>query len=291
MRIVRTAAGILLLVLGLPVLVVGGALGMATQHRDAAGGFGGAIERITTPGRAVVVADLDRLLRRTAPFARGRDTSVRVTAETEEGPALIGLAPMAEVARYLAGVPYARVDRVSLGNGPLPVRVTPVAGGAAPAAPPAWIHQGAGAVEWASSRVRGQRLSLIVMHPDARAGLTVDVRVTACPGWLPSAAWGLLVTGAVLLALGTITLPRPTPTPTPTPAPVPVALPMIKASFKSLEQREGRLDHGEGDAPAAVRAAPSAPAQASHPVLGWPPPRRPVVTPAPIPTDQVDLQG
>lgn len=273
MRIVRTAVGMLLLTLGLPVLLVGGALWTAMQHRDGGGAFSGAIERITTPGYAVVVADLDTLLRNTAPFTRARDTKLRITARTEAGPAMIGVTPAAEAARYLAGVAYARVDRVSLTSGALPVRVTPVAGTAAPGPPPPqWIHQGAGAVEWEPSLVRGQRLSLIVTHPDARAALTVDLRVEVRPGWLTSTTWGLLVSGAVLIALGMGALAWPVRRVVAPPPP-----PSRPATL---------ADSPPVPAPPAPPTEPSRPAAVpppARPVLAWPPPTRAATTPPPLP--------
>lgn len=269
MRIVRTAVGMLLLTLGLPVLLVGGALWTAMQHRDAGGAFSGAIERITTPGHAVVVADLDALLRSTAPFTRARDTRLRITARTETGPALVGIAPAAEAGRYLAGVAYARVDRVSLTSGTLPVRVTPVAGTVAPgpAPPPQWTRQGAGAVEWQPSLVRGQRLSLIVMHPDARAAFTVDMRVEVRPGWLASATWGLLVAGTVLIVLGMATLAWPV-RPAVSPPP-PAARPATLADSPPAPAPQ--------PAPAAVPPPAALPPPAAVPLAAVPPPARPVL--------------
>jgi hypothetical protein len=273
MRIVRTAVGMLLLTLGLPVLLVGGALWTAMQHRDAGGAFSGAIERITTPGHAVVVADLDALLRDTAPFTRARDTTLRITARTETGPAMIGVAPADEAARYLAGVAYAQVDRVSLTSGPLPVRVTPVAGTVPPGAPPRWIHQGAGAVEWEPSPVRGQRLSLIVMHPDARAALTVDLRVEVRPGWLASATWGLLVAGAVLIVLGMAALAWPVRRFTAPPPPPDRPTTLADAPPVPVPP----------PAPAPPAFSPPAFAPPARPVLAWPPTTRPTTTPPPLP--------
>ncbi|GAB3516968.1 hypothetical protein [Phytohabitans suffuscus] len=271
MRIVRTAAGMLLLTIGLPVLLVGGALWTAMQHRDGEGAFSGRIERITTPGHAVVVPDLDALLRRDAPFTRARDTRLRLTARTESGPALVGIAPAEDVARYLAGAPYAQVDRVSLTAGPLPVAVTPVAGTAVPAAQPAWQVAGTGAVGWGSSEVRGQRLALVVMHPDASAGMTVDLRVEVRPGWLAPTMWGLLVAGAVLVVLGMATLAWPARRPAPTrPATLAdVLTPPVPVPAQPVER------------PRTGWAAPTP--MPVRPILAWPPHPSVAVTPAPLP--------
>lgn len=271
MRIVRTAAGMLLLTIGLPVLLVGGALWTAMQHRDGGGAFSGRVERITTPGHAVVVPDLDALLRREAPFTRARDTRLRVTARTEAGPALVGIAPAEEVARYLAGAAYAQVDRVSLTSGPLPVGITPVEGTAVPAAQPAWQLSGAGGVGWDSAEVRGQRLALVVMRPDASAGMTVDLRVEVRPGWLAPATWGLMVAGAVLIMLGMATLAWPTRRPSPArPSTLADVAPEAAAAPATVVDR-----------PRPAWAAPTPmPVQA---ILAWPPHPSVAVTPAPLP--------
>ena len=172
MRVVRTILGILLLTVGLPLLLVGGGLWTAMQHRDAGGAFSGALEEITNPGHAVVVPDVDGLLRREAPFTRGDKTRLRITAETATGPAFIGIAPATAVTKYLAGVGHARVDEVKLTRGALPVRVAHVPGGAVPAGRPGaqkfWVRSGNGALEWSPSAVRGQQLALIVMSVDGR---------------------------------------------------------------------------------------------------------------------------
>jgi len=275
MRIVRTAAGMLLLTIGLPVLLVGGALWTAMQHRDGDGAFSGRVERITTPGHAVVVPDLDALLRRDAPFSRARDTRLRVTARTESGPALVAIAPAEDVARYLAGAPYAQVDRVSLTNGPLPVDVTPVEGKAVPAARPAWRMAGTDAVGWASSEVRGQRLALVVMHPDASAGMTVDLRVEVRPGWLAPTTWGLLVAGAVLIVLGMATLAWPTRRPSfGRPTTLADALPAPSAPSVTVADRPRR----------GWIAPTPLPVQ---PILTWPPHPSVAVTPEPLPAPAV----
>src|SRR5690242_15395852 len=105
MRVLRTILGLLLLTIGLPALLVGAGFWAAMQHRDAGGAFTGALQNIVTPGYAVVVDDADALLSADAPFARGAGTRLRLTAQTPDGPAFVGIAPAADVARYLGDVP------------------------------------------------------------------------------------------------------------------------------------------------------------------------------------------
>ncbi|MFC6017831.1 hypothetical protein ACFP2T_16645 [Plantactinospora solaniradicis] len=215
MRFVRLIAGILLLTIGLPMLFIGGALWTVLQQRSPNGAFGGPLDRVDTPGHAVVVPDLDALLRQDAPLLRTTRTGMRIIARTGSDPAFIGLAPAAEVARYLSTTSYARIDRVSVTRGQLPLHVSP-------AEPPAkdatvgvpgeqslWVRHGVGVLDLTPDDVRGHRLSLVVMRPDARPGVETGLRVEVRPGWLSPAAWSLLTVGGILGLLGIVLLARP----------------------------------------------------------------------------------
>jgi len=102
MRVFRTILGMLLLTAGLPTLLVGAAFWATMQHRDPGGAFTGDMQRVATSGYALVVDDFDGLLREDAPFVRIGDTRLQLTAESGGAPAFLGIAPAAEVARYLA---------------------------------------------------------------------------------------------------------------------------------------------------------------------------------------------
>jgi hypothetical protein len=213
-RVVRAVIGTGLLLIGLPLLLAGAALWFAVQHQDPAGGYSAPLAPIRTDGYAVVTSDVDALLRREAPFARSGQTTIRLTARTETGPAFVGLAPAGDVARYLAGVPYTRVDGVRLARGPLPVEAAPVPGEEAPVGrpheQPFWrASSAAGTLEWSPYELRGQRLALVVMDPDGRAPLTVDLAARVQPRWLGSTTLGLLVLGTVLMVVAVVTLAWP----------------------------------------------------------------------------------
>ncbi|MGC4747284.1 hypothetical protein ACLQ28_16760 [Micromonospora sp. DT201] len=229
MRFVRAIAGVLLLVVGIPALLAGGALWLVARHTSPDGAFTARFETIRTPGHAVVVTDLDRLLRQSAPFARTAQTRLRLDARTADGPAFVGLAPTAEVNRWLEPVPHASVRRVTLAQGPLPVRLDPAgptAGGAAgPAGPTAgspaatvpgsplgrasWSHQGIGSLEWSADDLAGEPMSLVVMRPDGGADLTLDLRAELRAGWTGPATWGLLAAGVLLVVCALLFLLRP----------------------------------------------------------------------------------
>ncbi|MEK8107814.1 hypothetical protein NKG94_27415 [Micromonospora sp. M12] len=104
----------LLLVVGIPALFAGGALWLVTRHADPDGAFAARFETVRTPGHAVVVSDLDRLLRQEAPFARTAQTRLRLDVRATDGPAFLGLAPTAEARRWLESVPHASVRRAVL---------------------------------------------------------------------------------------------------------------------------------------------------------------------------------
>ncbi|GAB3970827.1 hypothetical protein [Plantactinospora veratri] len=215
MRFVRLIAGILLLTIGLPVLLVGGALWTLSEQRGGGETFAGTLDRIETGGHAVVVPDLAAMLRRDAPFLGAGRTGLRIVARTGTEPAFLGLAPAAEVSTYLASSPYARLDRVSVTRGDLPVRVEPVDEPATPAAPVLpgeqglWLRSGLGTLDLSADDVRAPRLSLVVMRPDAGAGIVADLRAEVRPGWLDPVAWSSLAVGGLLALFGIALLARP----------------------------------------------------------------------------------
>ncbi|WP_420884074.1 hypothetical protein [Micromonospora sp. CPCC 205547] len=219
MRFVRALAGMLLLVVGIPALLLGGGLWTVARHAAPDGTFGARVEPVRTAGRAVVVTDVDALLREQAPFTRLGPARLRLTARTVDGPAFLGLAPAAEVRRWLAPTPYVTVDRVAPARGPLPVRLTdatPAATAGAAGAPaagplgrPFWVREGIGVIEWSPAELAGRDLSLVIMRPDGRAELALQSRAELRVGWLDPAAWALLVGGLLLIGLAALVLLRP----------------------------------------------------------------------------------
>ncbi|TDC41888.1 hypothetical protein E1166_09735 [Micromonospora sp. KC213] len=207
MRFVRVFVGMLLLVVGIPVLLAGAGLSVAAGRAAADGAFTARVEPLRTPGRAVLVADVDALLRAEAPFTRVGPSRLRLTARTADGPAFAGLAPTEEVRRWLGPFPHATVDRVAVARGPLPVRLTDAASaptGSVPAAPREarfWVREGVGAIEWSPAELAGRRLSLVVMRPDGGADLSVDLRAELRVDWLRPVAWALLAAGLLLVGL------------------------------------------------------------------------------------------
>jgi hypothetical protein len=137
MRVVRVIIGTLLVVIALPMLVTGGSLWGAMQHRGSDGAFTARISPLATDGYAIVAPGLDGLLQREASFARGGQTTLRI-AGTGGQPLFLGIGPTPDVERYLAGQAQARLTRVRLARGSLPVDLRQVPGwtGTAGATPP-----------------------------------------------------------------------------------------------------------------------------------------------------------
>jgi hypothetical protein len=236
MRIARAVAGVLLLLVALPMLIAGGTLWEASRHRDGDGAFRARVEALHTDEAAIVVWDLDGLLRREAPFARGGRTSLRVDVPGR----FVGLAAREDVERYLDPAGWLAVDRVRLARGPLPVdaRTVPAprtaipdaaanlggaAGGAASdqarLAPPReqlfWRVYATGdqrrPLSFPPSSVRGERLALVIMNDDGAPAVGADITVAVAPAWLDRTTWGVLILGTMLLLLGSLAVAWPRP--------------------------------------------------------------------------------
>ncbi|WP_203723753.1 hypothetical protein, partial [Actinoplanes teichomyceticus] len=212
MRLFRPVLGMLLLTIGLPALLTGGCLWAVLRHRDAGGAFSAELQRLSVPGYAIVVPDVDRLLRDDASFARIGDTELRVTAFTAAGPAFVGLAPADAVAGYLRGVPHTEIRGVQVGTGELPLTTAAVSGvqvlPSAPGRQDFWTRTGGGALRWSTTELTGAH-SLVIMNATGAADLRLNGTVEARPGWLDPAAWGLLSLGALLLMAGVVVLATP----------------------------------------------------------------------------------
>jgi hypothetical protein len=207
MRVLRAVAGILTLLLALPVLVAG-VLGWWTmQHRSPDGAFHATITPVDAPSRVLVVPDVDALLRRDAPIARADRTTLRLAT-----PGFLGLADPADVAAYLARTDYTVVEGLSLGRGPLPVRARhiTVAGGEALSHPQDqdfWVRRGEGELIWTPAVDREQQVALVIVAPAGSEPVSLSASVSA--GWLASTTWGLLILGPVLTLLGLAALAWP----------------------------------------------------------------------------------
>lgn len=270
MRLVRVIIGTVLVVVALPMLVAGGALWGAMQHRGSDGAFGARITPVSTSGYAIVAPDLDGLLRREASFARGGETTLSV-AGTSGKRLFIGIAPVPDMQLYLAGHARAQLNRVRLARGTLPVDLRQLPGGtgtvpapaAAPGTPPTSLVQPATlpfwqaashrsgnreTLTWSPSSMRGQHVALVIMNADGAPDVNAALTATVNPGWLDPTTWGLLILGTVLFVLGSGALVWPRRYRDIVYVVEPSKLPEIAAKL-GVEARGG------GAAAAAVRAA------------------------------------
>jgi hypothetical protein len=78
-----------------------------------------------------------------------------------------------------------------------------------PGAQSLWVRYGVGVLDLTADDVRGHRLSLVVMRPDARPGIVADLRAEIRPGWLEPVAWVLVAVGGLFALLGIVLLARP----------------------------------------------------------------------------------
>ncbi|MET7417448.1 hypothetical protein [Dactylosporangium sp. NPDC005555] len=172
-RLVRAGVGVLLLLIAVPLAIAGGGLWVAMEHRAADDTFTARLERLRSGGRAVVVPDVDALLRADAPFARGGQTTLSLSAVGSSGPLFVGLAPDEAVQEYLDGLVQARVSRVRLARGPLPVELTEVETRAA-AATAARPGSAAGQVPGSGPAVAGPGTAGPAVPGDPNAGAQTD---------------------------------------------------------------------------------------------------------------------
>jgi hypothetical protein len=220
MRLVRVVLAVLAALVAGPALAAGTVLLAAHGQLAADGTLAAWTVPVHTSGYAVVVPDLDALLRHDLPFARAGRTSVRVSVAQGGAPVFIGLAPRAAVAGYLDRVAHSEITAVGLARGSaLPLVLSDVAGSLAPRARPDgqsfWLtSSNGGTLHWAAGLIRGREVSLVLMTADGSRGVAIALHGAIRPGWLVPTAWAMVglgvvgMTASVLLVLG---LARPLP--------------------------------------------------------------------------------
>jgi hypothetical protein len=187
-KILLTVLGAVGALAALALLVGALGLGIAHTQRDADGFFTTSTERHTTGSYALThegvrIGDVSKL----PGWVDERFGTVRVRATSLDGtPLFVGIAPTADVERYLQGVAHEQVTDFGA------VRTTPVPGGAPPGAPgdeELWAASTAGA----GTQTLGWELekgtwSVVLMNADGSRGVAADVELGARIGFLPAAA-------------------------------------------------------------------------------------------------------
>lgn len=213
-------AGIILMLLAAPMLMVGAVL-TAVGAGDPA--IAGRLGEVRSNGAAVVsdTVDVDTDL----PVLDRFDVTVGVRADGADE-VFIGYGPQAEVQAYLAGVPYTLV--ASLGERAIDNRDVEVPGTAVPAVPGAqdfWVEQARGpGLQQIQILLRQGAYQIVAMNADGSPGIRFDVygstnlpflRALGIAGLVLGALTGLL--GLVLLVAGLRTPAQPAPPPYPYP--------------------------------------------------------------------------
>jgi hypothetical protein len=186
------------------LLMLLGALALLGTHafmRDGDGFYASPIERFHTTTYALTAEPADV---RTGPASWLLDAlsaRVRIRAAATGGPVFIGIARERDIDRWLGGVAHERVGNVRFH----PFRYDSVQrSGTAPRTLPTeerfWAASVAGTgvrtLDW---KVADGRWTAVVMHADARRGVTADVRLAAKANLVP-VALGVLAVGLLILA-------------------------------------------------------------------------------------------
>jgi hypothetical protein len=215
-RVLLLVFGGLATLIALALLASGGVLAWAyAKDRDADGYFTTSTERLHTPTYALSSEKVDLgaepgsgdwLVR------SGAIDAVRLRASSVGGtPIFVGIGRERAVARYLADVPHDVIVRADLSGpdlGVASVRYRRDPGTRAPAPPAAqrfWAASTSGpgqqTLNW---KPRSGEWTAVVLNVTPRRGVVVDASVGARSDWVLPAAVGLLVGGALLLALGIV---------------------------------------------------------------------------------------
>lgn len=199
----RTVGSVLLGIAGvIGILIALAGLALIAVHlfaRDGDGYYTTDTERLVSARYAVASDAIDLGPREAGLDAGDFDASLKITAEPVNGkPVFVGIAPRADVDRYLRGVGLSRVD--DFGDGA--TQYTQVRGAAPrtdPSAQRFWVAQAEGngqqTVKW---DVKSGTYTAVVMNADASPGIAVDGEAGVKIGWLIWVGIGLAVVGLVI---------------------------------------------------------------------------------------------
>jgi hypothetical protein len=187
-KILLTVFGSVGALVALALLLGALVLGIAHTQRDSEGFLTTSAERHATGTHALThegvrIGDVSKL----PGWVDERFGTVRVSATSPDGtPLFVGVAPTADVERYLQGVAHAQVSNFE------DARTTPVAGDARPRDPAGedfWAASTAGAgtqaLEW---ELAEGTWSVVLMNADGSRGVAADVELGARIGFLRAAA-------------------------------------------------------------------------------------------------------
>lgn len=204
-RIACLIAGSVLLLGATGLLAGGGGVLWADQAHRQGGFVTSASTTYTTGGRALVSETIQLQGIGVDWFGRhilGK-VRIRVTAADPSQPVFVGIARAPDVAAYLTGAQYTKVSDIGGANTEvtMPGSVVP----ADPASTGIWTASSAGpGTRTLVISMSTGNWAVVVMNPDASAGLTVRADVGATAPSLPWVAGGLLAAGAVCVMAGVL---------------------------------------------------------------------------------------
>ena len=202
-RIATLVVAVLLTLTGLGLVPTGIALGWADQHRDAAGFVTTGAQSFTTDTAALTSDDMVIELHGSTWLA-DRLGQVRVQASPRgERPLFVGVAPAADVERWLEGVRHDAVRDVTVL--PSSVAYDRHAGDLVAVSPPGdqpfWTARSEGAgTQTVSWRIADGTWAIVVANADGSLGVDVRAELGAEVPDLGLAAWLVTALGVLLLA-------------------------------------------------------------------------------------------
>lgn len=199
--IVMLVLGTVFSLIGLGMLTGGVAATVANAQQADNGFFSAPAASFSADSYALTAPRLDVAGRGGIPAGVA---SIRLEATSTGGDVFIGIAPQAEVDRYLTAVHH--TDLVDVSVSPFRAEYRDVPGAARPALPgdQAWWTVSASGpdtqqVVW---DVQPGTWAVVVMNVDASPGLAVQLRAGARLGLLAPLAIGMVIAGILLLLLG-----------------------------------------------------------------------------------------
>jgi hypothetical protein len=208
-RIIALVLGIVLLLPGLGLLLGGGVLLWADQsNRNSEGYLVSGQDTLSTPGYALTSENVDLATGAAwmpVQAAVGK-VQIKVTG-TGGSDVFVGVAPVRDAAAYISGVQHSVISDLGTDTSGTGVLVPGDAPTGAPADQSFWVSQasGPGTQQLTWSPADGNWM-IVVMNADASAGVVVKASIGATVPSLGGFAWGVLIGGGVLTAIGVLLL-------------------------------------------------------------------------------------
>ena len=257
-RIVMIVLGAIAALIALGLIAAGGVgLWAHETQRDRDGFFTSDPVELESPGAAIVSESLDV---GDLPVTKPSFADVRLqAAPLDANPVFVGIGPVDEVEAYLQGAAQTVITDIDFPDGSVSSREEPGAEvSSSPGSQTFWVASAEGTGEQTVTwEVTGGQWAAVAMNADGSSGVAVEMTFGARIGWLLWASIGMLIGGAILLAVGSLLIylgarPSEPPPRIPPGEPLPEEpVPAESAALAGAEaepvstyptQLEGRLD-------------------------------------------------